>query len=452
MPWAASLFYSKQHTVGRYGKVVMKICNRDFILVLIGQCISLFGNAVLRFALPLHLLNETGSASLFGLVLAVSALPMLVLTPIGGIVADRVNKRNVMVILDAMTAVLAVVYLVALGHVDLVALTMVTMLILFGIQGAYSPSVSASLPVLVAKEDLGKANSLVSIVTNIANLIGPVIGGLLYGTLGLATVLSMAIGCFAFSSIMEMFITIPFTPQEDHRNVVAMAAHDLKEGFHFMVKDQPVVFNISVMATGLNIFLSTLFIVGLPVIVTRNLGYPQDLASQLYGYAEGGYAIGGLVGAVVAATLLDRMPVTSAHILITICAVLIFPLGLALQFSPDPTVIYGVTVLVAIGISISVTAFSVKMFAYLQGITPEHLIGKVVAFVFTVSMAAMPIGQAMYGFLFDLPKELHYLVVYGGGVASLIVAFYGIHVFTTGNLPDIGSAHPEPETDLDLSS
>lgn len=418
----------------------MKVFTRDFVLVLIGQCISLFGNAILRFALPLHLLTETGSASLFGLVLAVSALPMLVLTPIGGIVADRVNKRNVMVILDAITAMVVAAYTFSLGHVDLVALTMVTMLILFGIQGAYTPSVSASLPVLVKKEDLGKANSLVSIVTNISQLIGPVIGGMLYGTVGLPLILMVAFGCFVFSSIMEMFIHIPFTRQEDNRNVVAIAAHDLKEGFHFMVKGEPVVFKITVMATGLNIFLSTLFIVGLPVIVTRNLGYPKALASQLYGYAEGGYAIGGLIGAIVAATLLDRMPVKSAHVLITICAVLIFPLGLVLQFSTDPTMIYAVTVLVAIGISISVTAFSVKMLAYLQGITPEHLIGKVIAFVFTVSMAAMPIGQAIYGFLFDLPKELHYLVVYGGGVASLIVAFYGIHVFTTGHLPEIGSA------------
>ena len=55
---------------------------KDFILVVIGQIISLFGNAVLRFALPLHLLNITNSPALFGMVSALSFLPMLLMSPI----------------------------------------------------------------------------------------------------------------------------------------------------------------------------------------------------------------------------------------------------------------------------------------------------------------------------------------------------------------------------------
>ena len=70
---------------------------KDFILGVIGQIISLFGSAVLRFALPLYLLWETGSAILFGLVTACSFLPMIVLSFLGGGLADRVNKHNIMV-------------------------------------------------------------------------------------------------------------------------------------------------------------------------------------------------------------------------------------------------------------------------------------------------------------------------------------------------------------------
>ena len=73
---------------------------RDFTMVVLGQIISLFGNAVLRFALPLYLLKETGSASLFGLVTACSFLPMILFSLLGGVIADRANKRNIMVILD----------------------------------------------------------------------------------------------------------------------------------------------------------------------------------------------------------------------------------------------------------------------------------------------------------------------------------------------------------------
>lgn len=71
--------------------------SRDFVLVIIGQIISLFGNATIRFALPLYLLNQTGSSMLYGAVTACAFLPAVLLSPVGGIVADRVNKRNIMV-------------------------------------------------------------------------------------------------------------------------------------------------------------------------------------------------------------------------------------------------------------------------------------------------------------------------------------------------------------------
>ncbi|MEG0721756.1 MAG: MFS transporter, partial [Lachnospiraceae bacterium] len=91
-----------------------KLFHKDFTLVVIGQIISLFGNGIVRFALPLYLLNQTGSATLFGIVSALSFLPMILLTPIGGIVADRVNKRNVMVTLDLLTAILMLVFFLLL--------------------------------------------------------------------------------------------------------------------------------------------------------------------------------------------------------------------------------------------------------------------------------------------------------------------------------------------------
>ena len=77
-----------------------KLFRRDFTLVVIGQIISLFGNAILRFALPLYLLRETGSSTLFGVVTACSFAPMVILSMVGGVLADRVNKRNIMVGLD----------------------------------------------------------------------------------------------------------------------------------------------------------------------------------------------------------------------------------------------------------------------------------------------------------------------------------------------------------------
>ena len=72
-----------------------RLFKRDFTMVAIGQVISLFGNAILRFALPLYLLRETDSSSLFGIVTACSFIPMIIFSLLGGVIADRKNKRNI---------------------------------------------------------------------------------------------------------------------------------------------------------------------------------------------------------------------------------------------------------------------------------------------------------------------------------------------------------------------
>ena len=162
-----------------------RLFRRDFTMVVIGQIISLFGNAVLRFALPLYLLNQTQSPALFGIVSACSFIPMILLSPVGGIIADRINKRNIMVILDFATAGLALLFTLLLGKLDLVVLIVCTLLLLYGIQGAYQPSVQASIPALVTAQQLVPANSVVTLVNSLAGLIGPVMAAPYMGFMGL---------------------------------------------------------------------------------------------------------------------------------------------------------------------------------------------------------------------------------------------------------------------------
>lgn len=123
-----------------------KLFSRDFTLVIIGQIISLFGNAAIRFALPLYLLNLTGSSALYGTVTACAFLPTILLSPVGGIMADRVNKRNIMVILDFFTAAVILAFSLLMDSGNLVTLVTVTLMLLYGIAGAYQPSVQASIP------------------------------------------------------------------------------------------------------------------------------------------------------------------------------------------------------------------------------------------------------------------------------------------------------------------
>ena len=162
-----------------------KLFNKDFTLVVIGQIISLLGNAIIRLALPLYLLDITGSSTVYGGALACSMIPYVILSPIGGVVADRVNKRNIMVLLDFSTAAVLVLFCLGLKVFNPVVLVTVVMMLLYSIYAMYQPSVQASIPLLQSQENLLRANSMINLVNAVSTLAGPVIGGMCYGALGI---------------------------------------------------------------------------------------------------------------------------------------------------------------------------------------------------------------------------------------------------------------------------
>ena len=163
-----------------------RLFRRDFTLVVIGQIISLLGNSILRFALPLYLLRESGSYTLFGIVTACSFAPMVVLSMLGGVLADRINKRNVMVGLDFSTAAIVLAFSAALGRVPTVPLLIAVLMLLYGISGTYQPAVQASVPLLVAGDRLVAGNAVINQVNTVSGLLGPVIGGVAFSLWGSA--------------------------------------------------------------------------------------------------------------------------------------------------------------------------------------------------------------------------------------------------------------------------
>lgn len=280
-----------------------KLFSKDFILVVIGQIISLFGNAALRFAMPLYLLNETGSSAVFGTVTACAVIPAILLSPVGGMVADRVNKRNVMVILDFFTAALISTFVVLMGGASLVVLLTVTLMILYGIAGAYQPSVQASIPVLVGSDRMMEANSIVNMISSFSALLGPVLGGIVYSAYGLKPVLLVCIACFVISAVMEIFIHIPFEKQASEGSVWQTVRSDFGQSIRFISKDMPVIGKAVLAVCGINLFLSSMINVGLPYLVTEVIDLDAASANRLYGFAEGILAAGGIAGGVCAGVL-----------------------------------------------------------------------------------------------------------------------------------------------------
>ncbi len=406
-----------------------KLFSKDFMLVIIGQIISLFGNATIRFALPLYLLNLTGSSALYGTVTACAFIPAILLSPIGGIVADRINKRNIMVILDFFTATVILAFSLLINEVNLILLLTITLMLLYGIASAYQPSVQASIPALVNQDNFMVANSIINTISSFASLIGPVLGGVLYSAYGLNPILWVCVVCFIISAIMEIFIKIPFQKQTSNDNILKIAKTDFTESIHFIRKEKPVIGKTLLVIYGINLFLSAMIIVALPYLVTEVLNIEASQANKLYGFAEGALAAGGLIGGISAGIFANKLSIHKSGNLVIACAICVFPISAALILFSSGMINYIVITLCCFFIMIFSTIFTVQMMSFIQTETPQNLIGKVIAVILTVSMCAQPLGNALYGILFEICRGYEYTVVLFSGIISLIIAISTRNIF-----------------------
>lgn len=407
-----------------------KLFSRDFTLVVIGQIISLFGNAIIRFALPLYLLNLTGSSALYGTVTACAFIPAILLSPIGGIVADRVNKRNIMVILDFFTAAVILAFSLLMNGANLVVLLTITLMLLYGIAGAYQPSVQASIPALVGQNRFMEANSVINTVSSFASLTGPVLGGILYSACGLKPVLLVCMVCFTLSAVMEIFIKIPFQKQDLKGGVWKTAKADFAESICFIRRDKAVIGKALLVVCGINLFLAAMIVVALPYLVTEVLNLEASRANRLYGFAEGALAAGGLFGGIGAGLFADRLKIHKSGNLVIACAACVFPMGVSLLLFSSGMVNYIVITLCCFGVMTFSAMFTVQMMSFMQRETPQNMIGKVIAVVLTVSMCAQPVGNALYGVLFEICEGFEAAVVLFSGVVSLGIAIRARHIFS----------------------
>lgn len=399
---------------------------RDFTLVVIGQIISLFGNAILRFALPLYLLRETGSSALFGMVTACSFAPMVVLSMIGGVLADRVNKRNIMVGLDFCTAVLILIFYLSLGKLPTVPLFIAVLMLLYGISGTYQPSVQASIPLLVSSEKLMAGNAVINQVNTLSGLLGPVIGGIMFGMWGIYPILILSIGCFSFSAVMEIFIHIPHEKRIRERGILTVVGNDLKESYQFVKTEKPIFFSVVFLISIFNLILSSVMIIGTPILITQVL----KMSDTMYGFTQGALALGGLCGGILTAAIAEKLKLKSSYILLLVCAASVALMGISLMFHIPAILSYWVITLMSFTAMGASTLFVVQIYTMVQKQTPPQLVGKIMAALISIAMCGQPIGQAIYGVLFDIFESRTWIVLIVAAVAAFLIALYSKKIFS----------------------
>ena len=376
-------------TSGRRGA---RLFSPGFVAIMVAQVFSLLGMEILQFVIPLHLLNLTGSGTLYGAVVALGNVPYLLLAPIGGVVADRTRKRAVMAACDLALAAALLGYLALSGSTQLVPLTAAVLMVAFAAQAIYQPCVQSSVPRVVAPERLEQAVAVTNQVSMLTGIGGPVLGGLVFGFFGLAPIVVVSAACFVAAGVL----VLAFEPPERTAGPLATVRNDLAEALRFL-RSRPVMWRIIIAATLVNLFGSSFFNVGSSYIVTETLG----LSNQLLGVLQGTLAVGGLVGGAVVALRPGGLGIKSSPALLGCTAAGLAAIAAVLA-APLPVLGAYAGMLAAYLASMAFCmALSIVAMSYLQLKAPETLVGKVMALTVMLANFAAPAGQVVYGLAFD---------------------------------------------------
>ncbi|QOR34726.1 MFS transporter [Clostridium sp. 'deep sea'] len=186
------------------------IKGKNPILLLLGQLVSTLGSSMQLFALSLYVLDTTQSATMFSNVILLSMIPRIVLGPFAGVLADRVSRKKLIVILDAIAGFLTFLFVALLYCNNGLSLTQIYIftLLLGMITVLFEPATAAIIPDIVEKEQLATINSVRRLILSFTTILAPLLGGILYSQLGLLIVMVLNGISFFLSSISEMFISV----------------------------------------------------------------------------------------------------------------------------------------------------------------------------------------------------------------------------------------------------
>lgn len=409
-----------------------RLLNRNFLLFWQGQLVSRLGSQIYTVAMVFWVKHTTGSASWVGVLMMLATLPVALLSPLGGVVADHYSRRRILVLTDAGAGLTMVVLGGAMlffpKEPSLLRLAFMTALLLGVLRAFFVPAAGATLPDLVPSQKVQQANSLYSFGSKLAELVGQGVGGFLYTAVGAPVMILVNGISYLFSAFSESFIVVPppagrNDPPSDRRDMaresmdrqswgerLRLVQSDLVFGFRFITARRGLTI-LALMAAAIN-FLVAPYIVLLPFWVEDVL----RAAPAWYGYVLASIGVGSLVGFLAAGALPLEGRQKSWGM---ITALILMSLAIALPaFVSDRFL-----ALVAVaGFGVTNGFFNVHLVSLIQLATPAELRGRVLGLLGSLVAALTPIGMALGGVATDL---------IGGNVALIYAVCGGLAVLTS---------------------
>lgn len=418
--------------------------NRNFLIIVLGQIISLFGSAIQRFSMSLYLLEFTGSTATFANILAISTLPYIIFAPIAGRLTDRMNRKKIMVYLDFLCALLIGAYaLILFEGKDHVAIVAVVMFLLSVSATLYGPAVTASIPQVVSEDKLTSANGIVNQVGAIVNFAGPILAGVLYGLMGIKLIVVINAVSFLASAIMELFLKIPNVTSTNEAILTSKKAQekkgaasikfvkdsfaDMKESFKYLKKEKQVILGIIVSYALGNIFLVPILSIVAPFFINVKLGLP----SQVYGIVEGICVLGMILGGFWISVKPKLFKIEKAHYTYFPMIVGVFMMSAIGFMHLNPYVLAGLFALSGLAIMLSLSLSNVLTLTFIQKEIPAEMLGRVSAFSTAVATVSVAPGQLLFGQIIETGMPI--------GIILLVTALanIGVVMFVKWNVRNV---------------
>jgi MFS family permease len=399
--------------------------NKNFMLLIIGNFVSLIGSNIQQFILSLYVLSITGSATLFASMLAVSILPRLLLSPIAGVFGDWFDKKKAIITLDLVNAtVLFSFSAYLLFYNDLsILLIYVLVIILEVTEIFFGSSMSAVLPSVVDKDQYLEANSMRTVLVSFGQLMAPIIGALLYASFGIMIILAINAASFLISAITEMFLKIPKINTNKDKKTVKHFKKDFLAGIK-IIKDSKAIKTIISIVLIINFSIAPLFSVGM-IFLLKEVLKQSDMR---LGLLQVVISISMILSPILLAKKIKHSKLgdvlMKSFLIMGLLVVLIaFAFNSYLMTINDGTLTYILILAISFLIGVTATIVNISVQTLFQKIVPLEYMGRTSTVMGLFATIAIPLGQMLFGYLYDI-MNAEFVIIINGLIIIITVFIY----------------------------
>ncbi|MGY2610521.1 MFS transporter [Bacillus pretiosus] len=388
--------------------------NTNFLFLWAATLFSSFALAFFTFSQTWYIAKTLNLEASLGVVFVALSVPRLIFMIIGGAVADKFPKKNIMFYSNIIRAILVATILTWFIVGDVTLYTFALFALFFGLADAFFWSADGSiLPELVEKSRLTQANSLTQMSNQASVILGPVLGGILIKFTNYETIFSITILLLIVAAILVQ--KIQFTMPEQQNTDKGMFT-SIKEGILY-VKESPFLSTFLICSAFLNLFLIGPMQVGFPLFVKNVLHGDSLQFSYLEASVGGGMAIGAVI---VGLKNVNRRRGLFCIIMMLLSGVFFLSINFStvLWQALLAGMFYGITIAMAI----------VPLMAMIQSTVKEEMMGRVMSLLMLSSMGFIPLSYAFTSIALAIGIPIVTVMKSGAIAVIVFVLFVAIRV------------------------